>query len=423
MQILPFGYFLLAVLGVLCFCKLKDVAYTMVFTAPLTTMSVFALGDSNILFNHLLFVILLIKTVLRRKRLYYLVPRSLSVFMLWCLCSIPIAAIPFINNIKVYNVDGYFEHVKFSFQQFTQYGYLLVSFGVCVIMASLLKEGVIEERKLIKVFAVSYMVEMLLTLGQIVLPVELVNFTYRNAVGTGYNLPGARISGSFGEPSFWAAYATAGFCVFANKLIEKPKIKYIISVVLFVLCFINNKSSSAIVGMAAWLAIGLIRWIKGSSKRVKRISIVVVLVAFIALIAFLYTKRAEMEFLVTELGQKLRRENESGTLRSGTMLWHFGVFFTRPLTGVGYGTVRSLDLMTTYLAELGIFGFLCYVVPVFRTGIRMLKKKENRQIGYYILIYNIIMFLSVPEPYFYSIWIAYALAFYHMNKKALLKGR
>ena len=92
--------------------------------------------------------------------------------------------------------------------------------------------------------------------------------------------------------------------------------------------------------------------------------------------------------------------------------YHLEIFSRHWLAGIGYGTLRSLDLLSTMLCSEGIIGFMLYVIPVLRSSLRIFFNMSNRAVMLYVIVYNAIMFISVTEIALPYVWIAYAIMFY-----------
>lgn len=405
----------------LLFMKVDKVFYILCFTAILTTVAVFDLNENSILLFHLVFLILLIKyivLIIHKEKMLLYTARIFVPFLIWCMASIPFSL--FYSDIVVMNIDSIYKYVRFDHQQITQFLYLLIGILTCYICNSLLSVGKIKPKKMIDIMDMSYITALCLALLQLVLPVSVCRELFRNSVHAGYHSK-VRISEPFGEPSFWALVCTPFFCGYLYRFVRGFQIKYLFFCMLFVIVLFNNRSSSAFLG--GWVGILSILFLGFYAKKRKtngkRILLSFIILFFLMLFLRLYQDKIINLFLNTL--SKLKGEGISGSERSYSFRYHLNIFLSHPtifLFGIGYGTVRSLDLFSTWACEVGIVGLVLYLIPMIYLCWKLLKLKTEtaNQLLVMIIVYNIILFVATCEIYFLQIWMIYGIAFFMISK-------
>lgn len=168
-------------------------------------------------------------------------------------------------------------------------------------------------------------------------------FQTSNVFGPDY----MRLKSLVGEPSMYALTVTP-FVVYAF-----ARRWWWLFGVLFSSVALST-STTALIGMAAGLSYLQIR---------RRQDFVLYIVAFVAVAVLLYYTAAPVRAAADRLiVQKL--DTASGVERLSYFTHHAAVVFdgnpVRALFGLGFGTVRSTDMMSNLLANIGIVGFLLY---------------------------------------------------------------
>lgn len=397
--------------------------YTLCFTAVLTTVAAFNIQYNSILLFHLIFLVVLVKFLFMtiKDGNAFNISKMFCLFFIWCIVTIPFSA--FHKNVVVLNIENSYENVRFSFQQFTQFAYLLIGFCVCLICNSLLIKEKIQYQKVISILDASYVIALCLALIQLILPVSVCNTFFRNSVHAIYNWKGARISGPFNEPSMLALVCTPFFCGYLYRFLNKFQMKYLIYCVLFLTVMLNNQSSSAVFGTAVGLAIMVLIKIIGSNWKFNGKHFLFDMFLIIAAIAVLFAFRNEISETIRLTAEKFNGVGVSGSERSYSFNHHINLFLKNIdifLFGVGYGTVRSYDLLSTWACELGIIGLILYFVPVATLCFKLIVKKNDdlSQLVIIIVVYNSILFVSTCEIMFLQIWIIYGVSYYLIKQNS-----
>jgi hypothetical protein len=121
---------------------------------------------------------------------------------------------------------------------------------------------------------------------------------------------------------------------------------------------------------------------------------------------------------------KLNGQGESGSMRKYDFQYHMNVFKNYLITGIGFGSVRSKDLISTILADVGLSGavpLLVYIVG----RLYLLKRigDDFSKVLYAIMFSTIVvLFISVPEFFYLYIWIYFGIIDYFLfNENSKVK--
>ena len=119
---------------------------------------------------------------------------------------------------------------------------------------------------------------------------------------------------------------------------------------------------------------------------------------------------------------KVTAENQSGASRFANFLTSWEYFLDLPLAnqlfGIGFGYIRSHDLVSTVLVNLGIVGFLLttwiFIYPVVKLG------RTQREIGIKasLIVIFVTMIFSKPDFAFLSIWLFLGIAYNEIKRRA-----
>lgn len=392
--------------------------YWFVFFSVCETVSLFNIGDNSILIVHIGFVISALKVflpLLVRKKISSSVSVLLTIFILWCLITIPFSLCH--NNTIVLNIEDAMEPVNFDYHQFSQFGYLLIGFISCLMCNHLLIQNVISIEDVFKAFELAYIFTLLVALLQHILPVEIINNFFRNAANTGYTYEGARISGTFSEPSMLSLYCAPLFAGYVYRLFADNKLKFFSLSALFLIVLLDNQSSSGIIAiLLTAILIFVIQLVSAKKVKLKSVLLILATLLFTTVVAIIEIEPLTESFEL--LIEKLSGEGVSGSERMYLFLYHLNLGLTH-LLPTGYGTVRSYDLFTTWLCSIGIVGLVLYGAIVLQLCVGLSKKNDvvSWQLFLCIVIHNVIMLISVPEISYLSLWIYYGLGYYLISKK------
>lgn len=212
------------------------------------------------------------------------------------------------------------------------------------------------------------------------------------------NVQGSRIYGPCGEASMLCYYIVAGMMFV---ILEKKDVTDILLAAVLFILGIYSKSSTFLIGaviIAVYLLYRFVRYIL--SKRASNSGNALFWVAcavFIAVISCSFMSAA-----AKSLFEKLRLENFSGQDRFESFMNMSPIGLLYPL-GVGFGSGRSKDLLSTWLCNIGIIGIVMFAVCILDIVFKA-NAKRNLKKTLPMIIVVILMLGSVPEPYNLFVW-------------------
>lgn len=398
-----------------------QVFYLLVFFSALTTIAVFDINNNSVTVVHVMFAVCLIKFVSLyiRQRRPLLINKSFFLFVMWCFISIPFSLLH--RYTIVHNINGIDTYVKFNYQQLTQFIYLLMGIVTYEMCCSLLLFNKIEIEKIERYLQSAYIFVLVVALLQHILPLGFINAFLRNTENVLYQYEGSRVSGTFAEPSFMSLFCAPLFAGYMYRLFTKFRIKDFMLCLLFVIVIVDNNSSSGVLGIISAFILLLCMKIKVVFKRfafsVKSINFILTVLLFLLLtgLSILNIKTILSSFIV--FYNKINGIGVSGNSRLAAFLYHSKLGLSN-LIPTGYGTVRSYDLLSTWLCSIGLFGLLLYLLPVFNLCIKLIvcDKPQTNILLMNIVTHNIIMFISVPEFGLLSLWIYYGMGYFYIAR-------
>ena len=98
----------------------------------------------------------------------------------------------------------------------------------------------------------------------------------------------------------------------------------------------------------------------------------------------------------------------SGIERSGNiydnLLYWYDLDFWHMLVGIGFGYIRSTDLFTTLLVNIGAIGLFLWIIFTLKNFKIRLRKENDFYTNAILLLMFITSMISVPEFSFLSMW-------------------
>lgn len=208
-----------------------------------------------------------------------------------------------------------------------------------------------------------------------------------------------RLKSLTGEASMYS-FTILPFWIFA---MHTKRLK---TAILLFVTLLLTASTTALLGMFIYALMNLKGIIGFIIKYKRSTSIIVLFIAVTVSIKYSYFYKLIDSMVI----DKLTMSNASGSSRVTYFLNQMGFFvhdmpFLNKLFGIGFGTVRSTDFLSTLLVNCGIVGFLLFTLlflyPVIKLDISDLK--ERGLIIANVVIY-ITMMVSVPEFAYLSTW-------------------
>lgn len=375
---------------------------------------------------------------------------GLLYFLIYATVSLILPLI-YSSGTLVFTPDSPYDYVSFSLQNITQYLYLLFTFLIYLSSYMIFTNEVKVDMK--KIINITTSLVILLGFIQFFVSHEYFDFLFRTNYShlVQYLETGlTRISSVTNEPSMLALFLTPIFIYYFVNIIEGIKLKDVskLDIILFILILITNilnRSSSFYLAIVVVFLIFIFDFWKQifNSKNlkffndvfqnkikvfIKNNKIKTVLFSVLFLIIFLVLFRIiGFRFLILIL--KLLGLDDSGSTRVELFSYHMSVFLKNLFTGVGFGTLRSNDLLSMWSAQVGLLGMVPLIYYFVSRFIYIFKNRNvgsNRVIFYLIVTTVIILITSVPEPYYIYTWIYIALGekIYmenHMSNKVIDK--
>lgn len=426
------GYILIPIGLLLLFFNIDYLLFAMVLFSGFTASSIinflnidFSLQPSYyfgilFIFKYIYFIALKKKLVKPNKYLF--------VFIVFCTGSLVIPIILQSKDVLILSVDGKIEKLRFSIQNITQYVYMLFCFFIYWFVKDRLNSKNELIKKLLNIYFIGAFIICLLGFYQMIAFQLELPFDELFRSGLHGNVQGNRVYAVAGEPSILAFYIvpTLALLIFIDNINFTINKKLLI-IMLFI-TGVFSTSSTFLFGIGLFAVLFVKRnfvkfkFSKLNIMYMKKFLIFFTL-AMIFLIFIVSTNEFVKEILVDGTIDKLMKKNVSGTQRSEFFLLMLGVALRYPLTGVGFGSSRSTDLISTWLANIGFIGtgiFIIYIFNMYRNLSREYKKRKDGILEgtiFFIVIVILSAFISVPEPYYLFIWINFAIAEVYINLK------
>ena len=363
----------------------------------------------------------------------------LTLFILYASMSIFIPLVCDKTNNYVIGVSSHmdFSPVRFSLSNVTQLIYLLLGFTVYSVSYISIDN---EYRRyeyfiykfnrviLISGITLGLLGSMQMFLNHYLFDSMFRQYNYNIQQIEFLNLVVNRPSGPTGEPSFYAlalvpilCYIIYNFKVYTTEI---NKYIYILSIFIITIPLMISKSSSFLIGVFLFIGILVIIFTKkfmknyrnikdrllGSDHRFRIILLISISVLAISILGvYIINTDIFMDFIY-----KIKGGGVSGSERTIALMQHLDVFKDNIIFGVGFGSLRSKDLMSTWLASMGLVGNILFAVFFIRQLYCLFKinKPETISMAILIILSWGILFISVPEPYYLYLWIYFAVSEY-----------
>lgn len=375
-------------------------------TSILTTSAVLTVGDNSITVPHfmaLIFCIRVIYDLYNKKLVLYNLPKSVSTYILYCVGVSIIGAIIFVIPNKI---DA-LKHTSIV-SIIIQLIYLIMSVITLWCVLILIRNKKIGISSFDKALNFASILMFILAIFQII-NIELFNKVFVTREGQAiiqYLASGKiRITTTFNEPSMLAVFLILAmtyhvFKACINYSDNKDSLYYITG---YIIVGFLSRGSTFILALGIISIIVLLFIYKSLDKKkfyyiIAGCTIVVVIVNFIGNNIILSE--------VMNLINKVLGHGVSGSERLSSLINMIKLSFRSILIGFGYGAIRGNDLFSTLLVNTGVIGLGLFIKLIYdSTKFNDIKNENKTGIKAAIILNIIMMFISVPEPYFAFMWI------------------
>lgn len=363
------------------------------------------------LFGMLLLIKLFILVIKKQVNCKVKINKWIYIFMILCVISLTYPLF-FSKGTIVLTPDDSYLPIKFKFQMITQFSYLLFGFFIFWATCVIYKNINFKQEDYIYASRIILWIFNVLLVLQYIMPIEIYNMLFRMLPSANNQLAfygdRVRLSGPTSEPSILSLTIVPimGILIFN---INKKNWKLDTPLILITLWLVaTTKSSTFIIGLFVQLLCLIVYYRKDIITKINDIKInnkkliiyILGMVLFVSLIFYLLFK--DIIYLLLE---KLGGQHASGSLRLAALKHHLNVFKQYPLFGVGFGTIRSYDLLSTWLSAIGLTGVGSYLMYILFLVKNLFRYKQSWIYIQFILVILMMMMVSVPEPYYLFLWI------------------
>ena len=417
--------FILIPLGIFVFFKnTRYLLLLTVFFSSFTATSVINIGDFSLLPSYYFGILFIIKNIfiVMKNKMVVKYDKFLGFFIILCVFSLIMPKILERNNITIMNQDSIWVNLAFTSNNITQILYLLFCFAIYWFSKDYLYHNQSEIENVIKILIYSSTVICLLGFYQEIAYIKGWEFNkfFRNAIhGNVQGLVGfVRVYSVTQEPSM-LAYFLAPILALSIPLDEKILKHKMLFALLIISTGILSTSTTFIVGILALIikiildkCIALISLNRKKINK-QKIGYILPFISFIFIVCLIFLINVNpiiKDTLIDGTINKFYANNQSGMERTSTFTMHLNVALKHPILGVGFGSARSKDLLSTWLCNVGILAtgvFMLYIGKI------ILKLNNNNKLGYgisnFLFVLFVCAFISVPEAYYLFIWLMFAV--------------
>lgn len=412
------------ILIVFIFCDIKYLFYLLFFFSAFTSTALIKFSSSEKSFQiyHIVAVFFMIKVFmeLKRRNLSIKNLHSKMLFIFIAVCSFSIFY-PLIFSggiiVKTPASDKYLP-VSFSSQNVTQFLYLLLGYLTYLSVLAFFKIKGLKTNSVLRVMRITLLVILILGIIQYIMPVDLYNNLLRNDFHSNDQRVGlgVRISSVTMEASILALFVTPLFIGLLINFFNKFNIMDLILILLSIAINLENGSSSFFVGLFIFIIFEILISIFIKNKKLSLRQIILTVIILLLVIVLIAIFKDKFSYITTNIISKLNGQGESGSMRKYDFQYHMNVFKNYLITGIGFGSVRSKDLLSTILADVGLSGGIPLILYII-CRLYLLKRISNEfsKIFYAIMFSTIaVLFISVPEFFYLYIWIYFGIIDYFL---------
>ena len=397
-------------IGIVSLLPTRFTLLGLVASAPVTTMSALSLSHSDLVPSQILL------WVCAAKMLYFLCrnkerpEKHFLLFALYALLSIPVSL--FVHDWIV-NLDGQLALSGFSKTQLTQWEHLLSAIICCCLVSGAIKRKMVTRKEVLNAVNAGLVFVLGVALLQFLFTPDMVTPLFRNVSLASFKNGKDRLSSTFYEPSFLAAYLMPLTALNAVLLVRRPSFTRATLIAAVSAVTLQNYSSTGLLGLGVVVCFTLYELVLLMRQSEHKRFHLAVLVLAILLGIVVVLNSGVLDEALNKLIMTVGGKGESGETRLSNIVTMGAVFLRHPLFGVGFGTGRCESLLFTWLPELGLIGISLFVVPLVDLFIKLARNRstESRAILGALVSYSLIYVVSVSEIYHLTFWIILGVGF------------
>lgn len=357
--------------------------------------------------------------VINKKSLLILLPVILFVMVAFISLLMPMV-LP--NGILVHAPEDWSYNLSplgLNRTHFTQFAYLLFVILVAIFTTMEIKDKVTLKQS-IKIFVAGAVFSCLWGIFQLAtynLGVSYPAFLFNNSIGlpqvVGFS---KRLSSVATEPSIFAYYLASVFPLVLVSFLKKNSIfnrglDFALLMLLLVVMLLTISTTAFLVLGTTLILTVLYSFRSMSAKSLFKLFAGSILVLGLA---FLLLKMGLLDLEILKSNTINKLQTGSGQERYFGFSQSIKLFWKEPVLGVGWGSNRSFDLLSTILSSIGILGllsFLTIILGVFKIYQSLRKRTDDRYVLASSLgvLASLLMTLlanafSVPTIIFLNLW-------------------
>ncbi len=387
--------------------------FAAVFFSGFTGASVINIGRFSLQPAFYYFILYFLFSLFTKRSYKVRLNKLLIVFFVYCVLSITTPMILGGSDIILMGQAGKYIPLRFSGSNIIHIGYLF--FDLLFLNALLrFKNDAAMGRKLLKVFKWGFYAVVLVCLYQLVAFRLDLPFDALFRQGIHGNVQGTRLYGPCIEASMLCYYLVPAIFV---TLQNSAKWWEYIFVGIACVLGISSMSSTFLIGIILVILCEIPSIVSSLCRPHTNTFWVCVMAVPLIVVLCLFAFGGDFTKIFRLLFDKLNQKNVSGMERTDT-LKTMTLLGVRYPFGLGFGSSRSNDLFSTWLCNVGVVGMCIYLGFLLKYALEAAKKKRLSRVLPF-LITNLLMMISVPEPYNLFVWF---LLFYGYMPKEKAKA-
>ena len=398
MEITILGYFAIVLTILFILLRKTDYfLYTAIFFSGFLGSSVINVGLSPIRPSLFFFGIFFFLSLFK-KDFAFQTDKVLLIFFGYCVISLFFPFLYSSAGIEIMNQRGNYELLHFSSSNIVHIFNLLIDL---LFLSALLRLGDKDKKeKAMRAYKYGYYAVIAICFYQLLAFRFSLPFDVLFRQSPHGNVQGSRLYGPCDEASMLCYFLVPSIIVTMQKEVRTRA--DMVAAPLAIAIGVLTESSTFLVGCVFMAIFALPACVRFLTTKHKPTTWGVVLIALGALCAVMLVVNEKIMRLFGMLIAKLLRENTSGVERSESMLRVLLVGLKIP-TGVGFGSARSKDLLSTWMCNVGLVGMAIYIVFLVRYTVRAHRAGELKTAAPYLIVV-LLMMIAVPEPYNLFVW-------------------